>query len=490
MNNLLSFALAAVILAAPVRAQTVAGSAAQAGSWTAAVSGALAAGGTSRIASFGSTSLTNLTTLTPEGHFPFAAAPNALTPLIEALQAEHTPEAFAALSADEKLEAIRSAATAAEIKASAAADAAVAAASKPVHDADASGRIAAAETVALYLPKATLERVAAARAAVETDERQRNEKVRRSQKLEKILAEIRAGSLDAKIAEALSKTTVEYLHAVRADLRKYSAPSSETIDYFFEALPEKIAAGAFNASNLIVHDADGWYAADGTPKLRYDYLKDLYEARLKRIAANPVGPWTVAEYALLRESLERPDVAKALDYPQASEQEWYRSQWPGLKASSPDQVWSTEDARPSSKLKTDLEERQRSVRDWIAGHPELQAAVRRFAARTPHAEDFKAVERFYASQDDAVPADSTSRARIKAWMMTEGASLPSKDQLLNIKRQLNHASIIGGFVLLLKAALIVGGIIGGFVFWSLPAVIVMFVLYIVAQELEPFLRRL
>lgn len=255
--------LAALILAAPVRAGVVAPAGASAHAWVAPVAGVFSSVGAERIATLGSPSLTALSTLDSSSRYAFAAAPQVLDLLAKNLKFYATPEAFAAMPVEDKIIALRAAAKGAEIEAAAISDESLAAAkSRPLHPSSAdavSKQVAQAEAVALYL-----------------DAPRREE----------------AARMRSKVASFQSKWR-------------------KLVEKFHEELPLKIAAGAFDAGNILVETKHGWVAADESPYPIEADLSKFYERRTEALRKAPQGAWTRQEAALLSEALDRPDVGGA-----------------------------------------------------------------------------------------------------------------------------------------------------------------------------------
>ncbi|MFI5345863.1 MAG: hypothetical protein ACHQ51_05770 [Elusimicrobiota bacterium] len=264
MVKLLSPLAALLILSVSARAQVVAGAAAEAGAWVGPMAAAVTAAGSDRVAGLGYTSLTALSSPDAGGRLPFVSAPQALTPLTDAIQAQGlTPQTFAALPTAEKLAVLSRAAVPAEAHAAAVADEALASVAEPVRIGtyqNASHKTANAAGIALYLSPERAEQVAAAVASV----------------------------------------------------KAYETKRSELIDAFIHDLPGKIAAGEFDGTNIIARDADGWHAADEAPEKRYQTLTELYRARLESLGRAAPGPWTIRQTEILKAALRQPDIAEAL----------------------------------------------------------------------------------------------------------------------------------------------------------------------------------
>lgn len=254
---------AALILAAPVQAAVVASEGgAEAQAWAVPVTAVFASVGTERIATLGSPSLTALSTLDGAAQYPFAAAPQALNLLAKNLQAYVAPTAFAAMPTEDKLTVLSAAAKGAETEAAEVADKALAAAgSRPFHPSTmdrASEQIARAEEVSFYLDASRREKTA----------------------------------------------------RMRSDLESFRSKWRDQVNAFEADLPGKIAAGAFDASNILVKTPRGWVAADESPDPIGTDLSKFYERRIQALSRAPKGPWSIQEATLLMGALARPDVGR------------------------------------------------------------------------------------------------------------------------------------------------------------------------------------
>jgi hypothetical protein len=193
------------------------------------------------------------------------------------------------------------------------------------------------------------------------------------------------------------------------------------MDDYIRQLPAKIAAGAFDGGNLIGRDRDGWYAADEHPNARHESLEKLYVARLQRIAQGPAGPWTVAEYELLQQTLENPRNLAALD-------EAWTSERGGSKGS----------VIPSLRLKREIAALHSQAREWASQTPPLRAAAVGFGADAPRRADFTAVDKFYLSALEGPHRfrfDWAAQARIISAIRTGDIVLPSWDRIQELRRE-------------------------------------------------------
>ncbi len=260
-RNRYAFA-AALILAAPARAALVAPAGGAAQAWAVPVAGVFASVGAERIATLGSPALTALSTLGAGAQYPFMAAPQSLDLLAQNLRAYATPAAFAAMPTEDKLLALSAAAKGAETEAADVADKALAlAGSRPFHPSSmdqVSEQIARAEEVSLYL--------------------------------------------DASRREKTSR--------MRSRLESFRSKWRKRVREFEEDLPGKIAAGAFDASNILVKTPHGWVAADESPDPIGTDLSKFYERRTEALSQAPKGPWSIQEASLLMGALARPDVGR------------------------------------------------------------------------------------------------------------------------------------------------------------------------------------
>lgn len=252
--------LAALLLAAPAHAGVVAPAGASAHAWVAPVAGVFSSVGAERIAAMGCPSLTALSTLDSSARYSFAAAPQVLDLLARNLKFYATPEAFAAMPAEDKLIALRAAAKGAEIEAAAIADESLAAAkSRPLHPSSAdavSKQVAQAEAVSLYL--------------------------------------------DAPRREEAAR--------MRSRVASFQSKWRKLVEKFKEELPLKIAAGVFDAGNILVETKHGWVAADESPYPIEADLSKFYERRIEALRQAPQGPWTIHEASPLLIALDRPEI--------------------------------------------------------------------------------------------------------------------------------------------------------------------------------------
>jgi hypothetical protein len=371
---LLSAALASNLLA-PASAQTVAHSPTETASWVGPMAAAVTAAGSERISGLGSVSLTALSLPNANGQLPFVAAHEALAPLAEEIKAQGlTPESFAALPTAQKLAVLTRAAAPAEAKAAAVADAALISVAEPVRIGtyeDASAKTTEASRVALYLSAEKAQAVAAARAEVKSFEKLR----------------------------------------------------SKNFKSFTRDLPARLAAGEFDGSNLVRRDADGWYAADEAPETRYETLEDFYDSRLKRVAASPAGPWTVAQYDLLKKSISAPIAAK-LD-----------AAWDNAVEDLGMRILRNLRSLLPSYAYTRAIDKDRAAAATWRDQPKLKAALVRFEKGSPRERDIRAVEKFYDSALDRGWSDWTQQAHILAKIQTGGEGLPSWEGLKTLRRE-------------------------------------------------------
>jgi len=257
--------MAALLLAAPVRSAVVAPTGSQA--WVAPVAGVFAAVGAERIGAMGMNSLTALSTLDVNSRYPFSADPKVLDLLAKNLKLITGPDVFSELPTEDKLAALQSAAKAAELEAAAIADKSLAEAqTRPFHPSSidrVSEQVSRAEDIALYLDASRGEEVARAR---------------------------------GRIASFQSKWR-------------------KMVEKFHEDLPYKIAAGAFDAENVLVKKSYGWVAADESPYPIETRLSKFYERRIATLRKAPQGPWTIQEADLLIKTLDRPDIGNTARNP-------------------------------------------------------------------------------------------------------------------------------------------------------------------------------
>ncbi len=264
MNRNLVAVLAALILAVPARAGVVAPAGASAHPWASSVAGVFSSVGAARIATFGSPSLTALSTLNSDSLYPFVATPRVLDLLVKNLELYNvTPADFAPLSDVTEyrfLKYLRTAAKNAEIEAAAIADQSLAAArSHPLHPSSVdriSEQVATAEDVAFYLNAPRREEVA----------------------------------------------------RMRSSVASFQSRWRKHVEKFRRELPQKIAAEAFDAANILVKTEHGWVAADESPYPIGRDLSQFYERRLEALRKAPQGLWTIREATLLGEALDRPDI--------------------------------------------------------------------------------------------------------------------------------------------------------------------------------------
>jgi hypothetical protein len=207
----------------------------------------------------------------------------------------------------------------------------------------------------------------------------------------------------------MTEETARQVKASRATVAKFETRRNELIRAFLHDLPDDIEAGAVTPANFLRHDGAGWHAADESPTARHESVEALYAARLESLTQSPLGPWTVAQYRLMRAALDQPEYSQAAA-PQARTR--LISRIDGLIAASS---------------------------HWAADKPRLSAAMTRYAADTTRDKDVKAVEKFYSDAYDHFQTDRTSRAWIEAAIHKGSASLPSWDELRAIKKGLERA---------------------------------------------------
>ncbi|HAZ09358.1 MAG TPA: hypothetical protein DCZ01_12765 [Elusimicrobia bacterium] len=251
--------LCALILAVPAGAAVVAPSAG-AHAWISPVAELFSSIGAERIATLGCPSLTALSTLDSHASYPFAAAPQVLDLLAQNLRFYATPEAFASMGIEDKLIVLRTSAKGAEIQAAEIADESLATAkSSALHPGSAdriSGQVAQAEAVALYL--------------------------------------------DAPRREEAAR--------MRSKVARFQTKWLKHVEKFWEALPRRIAAGAFDAGNILVKTRHGWVAADESPYPVEADLSKFYRRRIEALKKAPQGPWIIQEASPLLSALGRPEI--------------------------------------------------------------------------------------------------------------------------------------------------------------------------------------
>jgi hypothetical protein len=315
------------------------------------VSGTFSTLGTDRIAALGSLSLTNLSAKNLQGAFLFVESPRILEPLLVEVAARYTEESFVALTPDEKLVALKEAAVAAEAKAEALATKAVAVVADVALEETPVGSVAweqfdahvqAAEEVATYLPRSRLSQVAVAR------------------------------------------------HA----LKSFAVQRAALKAAFMEKLPSRISAGEFTPQNLLHKKSDGWHAADENPDVRYESLKEFYLKRFDSMFITPLGPWSVGEARLIRETLERPEIVAEIKAEGHSDS--------------------------LIKMRAAAKEMQDDASLWYEKNPEFSAALGRSAAGSAEAADIEAVEKFYTQALENTSVPWTGQARIIATIRDGG----------------------------------------------------------------------
>ncbi|UPT74066.1 MAG: hypothetical protein M0D55_19960 [Elusimicrobiota bacterium] len=245
----------------------------------------------------------------------------------------------------------------------------------------------------------------------------------------------------------LNDRTMEGLGILEERVRKFEAAREEARREFLEDLPGKIAAGAFAGKNLLRAEDDGgrtvWTTGGDSPERAYATPEAALDVRLEALALMPAGPWSAAEAALLRASLDD-------------------AQEKGLIGSS---RWTV------AALNTIIEAER-------AGAPaaygeRLALASRRFARKQPTAGDVRAVERFYVDAYDGAGA-WTLKAKILGAVAAGGRGLPSWNELLaarhvsevrSLRRDLK--AMLAGFA----AALLLSALPVGVFLKSLPPVL-------------------
>ena len=289
-----------------------------ASAWVAPVAGAAIG---APLSGSGSASLDALSRPDLNGRFPFVSAPGLLVPLVSAIEARGlTPDAFNALPVEARANVLKTAAAVAEARADAvAADASRAAenVTAPSYE-EAKRKVASAEALDFYLSAKRREQVAAARAA---------------------------------------------LVAARPKLQAL-------YDAYERELPGKIAAGELTARDFIRKTPEGWTARDESPETVYASLNELYRIRLGRLDER-AGPWSAAEAGLIKDSLFRLDVARALE---------------------------KEKRGSMREIERVATIREQEARSWERSYESMDMirTSMRFTARRPRAEDFDTLIRLYA----------------------------------------------------------------------------------------------
>ncbi len=403
-RNLFAF-LVAFIFAVPARAGGVAPASARAQAWVAPVAGFFSFRGAENIVNGNLPSLTALSTLDSSARYPFVSTPQVLDLLAKHLDSEVTPPAFSAASLGEQMYFLFAAAIKAQAEAAAIADKFLAAAKvHPLHPSSVdrvSEQVAAAEDVALYLDAPRRAEVARMRSAVAS---------------------------------------------FKSQWRRH-------VEKFRGELPRKIAAEAFDASNILVKTEHGWVAADESPYPIGGDLSQFYERRLEALRKAPQGLWTVREANLLGETLDRPDIG--------GEKAWIEPtrRWIGLISSHAHERFAED--QPLMRAR---EAFQRNAR------AELPVAARHILT----------VERYYKNAlNSRMPA--SNRLRILAAIRNGAGGLPSWEQLQEIesstKRRLrgNFLSAAGTLIAAVLVALILRES-WGLLAWPLAAKLAAFLL--------------
>ena len=368
----------AVSLSVPARAGVVAPAAASGHAWVSPVAGVFSAVGTRQIATLGSPALTALSTLDAGAKYPFASAPQVLDLLAKNILPYATPESFAAMPVEDKLIALRAAAKGAELEASAIADESLASAkSRPLHPSSVDGvsrQVAQAEAVSLYL--------------------------------------------DAPRREELART--------RARIASFISKWRKRLKTFEEELPGKIAAGAFDASNILVKTEHGWVAADESPYPIGDDLAKFYERRTQALDKAPRGPWSIQESSLLILALGRPEIGRG-------------------------KSWS---APALEKLQNVIYSAQAAAGgDRALGDAAYAFEMRSRYGRLVEPRHLLAVEKHYRGVVDAAPSQPTPiRLRMMASILNGAGGLPSWESFkdshsLTLSWTRRRGMVAGGLVI-------------------------------------------
>ncbi|OGS40785.1 MAG: hypothetical protein A2506_09465 [Elusimicrobia bacterium RIFOXYD12_FULL_66_9] len=349
--------------------------------WIAPVTGVFATVGSERIANMGSPALTALSTLDASARYPFASAPQAIDLLAENLMPYATPETFASMPAEDKLIALRAAAKSAEGQAAAVADKSLAEAkSQPLHPDSVdqvSKQVAQAEEIALYL--------------------------------------------DAPRQKELAR--------MRSIVTGFQAKWRKRVKAFEDELPGKIAAGAFDSSNILVKTEHGWVAADESPYPIKTSLPEFFARRTQALAKAPLGSWTMQEALLLQGALARPDIGDD----QKSKDSWSRTASEKLQ-----NVFYSAKMRDGSDL---------VLQDALYAFELKQRYGRIVPPRV-----IMFVEQRYSDLIDSLPQSIPIRLRMLASMLNGADTLPSWERFAELQQQTlsvtrHKAMIAAGFVI-------------------------------------------
>lgn len=255
-----SLALLPVLLSGSAFAQVrIAAPTPGAAAWAGPIAGAVGAAGLERVCELGSVSLPRLATPGADGRLPFFSAPQLLNPLVETLVLRgEDPARFAALPTEAKLKVLAAAAVITE------------------------------ERLAMQVWRVALDT---------------NKGIGRSE-FPYVASQARYGR---EMSVYINDRSLIGLDMLEKRVAAYQALRQEAWRAFVEDLPAKLAAGAFDAKNLIGSERDGdktvWLDAAGNPEVTSHSPDRVIGLRLGAIGQMQPGPWSAAEVDLLRAAL-------------------------------------------------------------------------------------------------------------------------------------------------------------------------------------------
>ncbi len=130
-----------------------------------------------------------------------------------------------------------------------------------------------------------------------------------------------AHGMNSANAEGVSKSAAElremslYLNpneeaqltAMEKELVAFHAARAETLRSYMEALPSRMAAGAFDGGNLLIREISGdkavWRFADGKPDQTYPSIHEAVSVRTRSIMGMKPGPWAAVDAKLLGDAV-------------------------------------------------------------------------------------------------------------------------------------------------------------------------------------------
>lgn len=256
----LAFTLASSLLAASASAQVrVAPPTAGALAWSGAIAGVFGEAGAGGMAQLDSLSLTRLSAPLSDGRLTLVASPQLLNPLVQTLEEGGLdPAQFPDMPLEFRITLLRSAAEMTE------------------------GRLSQKvwETV-----------------------QNTHKGIGRSAYLETA----REAELARENSIYLNDRTLEGLRILEDRVKAFAAARDEAQRAFLEDLPAKIAAGAFDAENLLQTEDDGgrtlWKTGGDSPDRAYPTPEAAFDARIETLALMPPGPWSADEARLLKKAL-------------------------------------------------------------------------------------------------------------------------------------------------------------------------------------------